>query len=192
MSRQRSPTMKLDSRSIFQTRAASSSSPGCGLRQEQRAASSCGQTPTPSRRRKLLQAPVHFGNLLGRNQPARDVRLIGDQDQRETGFAQFVAGFANARQETQVRRRWRADRACLGGERRDSRRHRDPGTRRGAYIRASPAESRRAWNSEPAQSAWRVSRLHVQPRPRMRSVFKRTTGTSPFQPRSPPVYSKRT
>src|ERR1700733_1768125 len=30
---------------------------------------------------KLLQAPVHLGDLFGRNQPACNIGLIGDQDQ---------------------------------------------------------------------------------------------------------------
>src|ERR1700722_15182390 len=54
---------------------------------------------------KLLQALVHLRDLFGRNQPARNVRLIGDQDKGESGFAQSVAGFANAGQQPQVRER---------------------------------------------------------------------------------------
>src|SRR5580704_12353842 len=47
---------------------------------------------------KAFQALVHLGNLAGRNQATRDVRLIGDQNQSELGFAQPIAGLANAGQ----------------------------------------------------------------------------------------------
>ena len=90
---------------MFQTRAASSSSPGCGLRQEQRAESSCGQTPTPSSCRKRCRRRFISETCSAGNQAARDIGLIGDQDQGESGFAQFAAGFANARQQAQVRER---------------------------------------------------------------------------------------
>ena len=41
-------------------------------------------------------------------------------------------------------------------------------------------------------SAWAEVRVGRQPRRRILSMLRRMIGTSPFQPRSPPVYSKRT
>ena len=83
---------------------------------------------------ETLQALVHFGDLFGRDQAARDVGLIGDQDERETGVAQSAAGFANAGQAAADPRAWRAGKVCLGAARRGSRRRRDPGTRRDASL----------------------------------------------------------
>src|SRR5262249_29403919 len=43
-----------------------------------------------------------------------------------------------------------------------------------------------------SRSASRDPALHVQPSRRIRPVSSGTTGTSPFHPRFPPVYAKRT
>src|SRR5208337_4661668 len=140
---------------------------------------------------EALQALVHLGDLFGRDQATRDVRLICDQDQREPSLAQSAAGFANARQQSKIGegrgRVWFA--LAQDGAIHDAVAIQKHGTAH-YYILPRRASATNALSD--THRAWRVLRLHVQPRERMRSVFKRTTGTSPFQPRSPPVYSRRT
>ena len=62
---------------------------------------------------EALQALVHFRDLLGRDQSARNVGLIGDQDQSESGIVEPGAGFSHAGEQAQVRKRGRRIRLAL-------------------------------------------------------------------------------
>jgi len=54
----------------------------------------------------LLKLVVDLGDLFGGGGAAGDVRLIGDEDQRETGFAEFAAGFADSVQQAEIGKRY--------------------------------------------------------------------------------------
>ena len=121
---------------MFQARAASSSSPGSGLRQEQRASIVVRADADVVQSQEAPAAARSFRPLARRvTGAARDVRLVGDQDQRESRFAQAAAGFANAGQQPQLGERGGRVRFALAGGWRGSPRRRDPGKRRGAWLK---------------------------------------------------------
>src|SRR5260370_23911871 len=63
-----------------------------------------------------LQQSIDFGYLFDQHGSTRDVRLVGDQDQSESGFAQLPASFAPSRQQAEIGERSRRIRAPFAQE----------------------------------------------------------------------------
>ena len=186
-SRQRSPTVTLRDRSTSQRRAESRIIPGFGLRHAQPSASSCGQTTTSSRPSSSLQPRVDgVATSSGSLRAAGDVRLVGDADQPEPGRGQLAHAAAHAGQQLDLVGR---SRAGAGGRRRRRRALRTPSRSRntaGTLMRAAQPRPEVLEHRlhRRAQRLARAGARRPARAPGSASVSRRTTGTSPFQPRS--------
>ena len=128
------------------------------------------------------QRALHPLELARIEVAARDLRLIGDADEPETGLAKALQrpprlGVDPHLGRPQRRSRHAADLGRLGQHSVAVEEHR----RRG-HVQA-PASRSASISVIERRSASREPAVGDQPRARIRSVDSRTTGTSPFQPR---------
>src|ERR1019366_7587650 len=144
-------------------------------------------------RHQAAQPFVHPVNLGARLRAAGDVRLIGHHDEDEAGPPQAGTGLGDTWEHPELLqrsgRRWHSapDEGLIEHPVPIEEDGRAPTCRDQASNRPSRASA--SMDSIDARRACRPVRSFFQPSARMRSVLIRTTGTSPFQPRAPPVYS---
>src|SRR5260370_18535069 len=146
-------------------------------------------------RHDAAQSFVHLVDLAAGLPAPRDVRLIGHHDEDEAGPPQVSAGFSDTWQHPELRERSGWPRHAVPDERlvEHSVPIEEAGWAPACRDQASnrPSRASTSMDSIDVRRACRPVRSFFQPSARMRSVLMRTTGTSPFQPRSPPVYSNR-
>src|SRR5690348_4901280 len=65
---------------------------------------------------ELPQLSMNRVHLLARNSPASDIRLVGNENQRKSGFAQLAARFENAGQQPQFGQRRRRVRLAVADD----------------------------------------------------------------------------
>ena len=112
MSRQRSPTMTLRGEIVCGGRV-DEQCPGFGLRHAQSSASSWEQTRTSSSGSTARQPARASASTRGaRLVAARDVGLVGDDDQRIAGRFERASAPATLGKDLELRRRAPADTAC--------------------------------------------------------------------------------
>src|SRR5439155_5031859 len=142
-------------------------------------------------RQGLTQLAVHLVHGVGGESAARDVGLVRDHDQDEAGGAQTLARTLDARQDLQFLEAARGPWNTLANARLDE--HAVPVEEDGGSAHPDRCACVSATSeSSDSRSASREERVQRQPRPLILSTCRRTTGTSPRQPRSPPVNSYST
>ena len=144
-------------------------------------------------RQARAQLAIDLLHSLGGLGPAGDVRLIGNDDQNQAGVVEPPAGALDSWQQLKllggcrrvrlsVHDSWAVQNAVTIKE--------DGRPAGGGVVRRAHSRPERASGtiaSIESRSASREPIEFCQPRARMREVSNRTTGTSPFHPRSPPL-----
>src|SRR5690348_17341266 len=140
---------------------------------------------------------MHTVDLIAGLLASRDVRLVGYDHKRESQLPQAITGLDNAGQQAQLldargRVRYPITDFDLVEHPIAIEEDRGAGSDDSALIAHVSNRPARTSTSIAAIESRRASsqvRSFFQPSDRIRSELSRTIGTSPFQPRSPPVYS---
>ena len=171
--------------------------PGLGLRHGHPSSLSWGHTYSAVKGYGGSEPGVDGRHVLGALEAPGHVGLVGHDHEHEAPGPEAGAGLGHPRHHDQLVGRAGRKGPAVAHERlvahavtveEDGRAGGAGGVRTGArrHVKrpdlASPSMDR-----SDASSAWRVSMALAHPRARMRSVLIRTTGTSPFHPRSPPL-----